>query len=61
MTLEDPDELCEECRKFDREINGGPASADIWITCKHPRDKQECFIEMNPNQLDISTKIMCGW
>ena len=32
-------ELCDECKRFDRDMNGGTASFDVWVECNH-LDKQ---------------------
>lgn len=32
------EELCPSCRKFDRVMNGGPASSDVWVVCRHSQD-----------------------
>lgn len=34
------DQLCPSCKDFDRVMNGGPTSSDIWVVCNHER---ECY------------------
>lgn len=29
--------LCAKCREFDRIMNGGPLSFDVWVVCNHDR------------------------
>lgn len=34
------EELCPECKQFDRAMNGGPVSFDVLVICEHKKSNQ---------------------
>lgn len=37
------EQLCEECKKFDEMMNGGPVSFDVFVVCDHVKNKLENY------------------
>ena len=37
MTKQDPDKLCEACKKFDKVFENGASRIDVLVVCDHDR------------------------